>query len=472
MSKQRNTSKASPNRAQGHGRKKKKQPEKMESQLPVLRPDAAGIDIGTDELWVSVPEDRDQRPVRVFATFTNAVKAMITWLQQCRIQTVAMESTGVLWIPVYQMIEEAGIEVCLVNARHYQNVPGKRTDVQDCQWLRFLHSVGLLKSSFRPEQAVCAIRTLVRQREQLVQMRSQHIQHMHKALDQMNLKLQYVISDIVGASGQRIVRSILDGERNVELLAKLRDRKIQASEEQIRESLVGDYREEHLFTLRQSFELWEEYNRRVDAVEVEIEKYTARLETKLELKGMERAAGGPKRGRKCKPQTRHLATMRDLCRQKYGVDICRITGMKRGGVAEVLIAEVGTDLSQFSSASAFAAWLGVCPNHEISGGKILSRKTKKIKQSAAVAFRMAAQSLERGDEYLNRWYRTMKGRLGAPKAITAAAHKLARIFYYMVTRQVEFDEGVFAQHEQRMRDRAKKNLEKRAAQMGYKLVAA
>lgn len=438
----------------------------------MLRPDAAGIDVGAEELWVAVPEDRDERPVRCFATFTNSVKVMIVWLQQCGIQTVAMESTGVLWIPVYQMLEAAGIEVCLVNARHYQNVAGKRTDVQDCQWLQFLHSVGLLRASFRPEQAVCAVRVLVRQREQLVQMRSQHVQHMHKSLDQMNLKLHYVISDVVGASGQRIVRSILAGERNPEVLAKLRERTIQATEEEIRESLVGDYREELLFALGQSFAMWEEYNRRVNDVEVEIEKYTAKLETKVELTVVAKLGKKRGKGRRCKPQTRHLANMRDLCHQKFGVDVCQITGMKRGGIAEVLIAELGPDLSAFRSASAFAAWLGLCPNHEISGGKILSRKTKKIKQPVAVAFRLAGQSLERGNHYLNRWYRSMKGRMGAPKAITAAAHRLARIFYYMVTRQVEFDEGVFAKNEKRMEERMRRNLEKRAAQLGFKLVAA
>jgi len=470
MSKPPSSNKPSQKRERGHGRKRNKRQGEAVAHLPVLRPDAGGIDIGAEELWVSVPEDRDEEPVRRFPSFTSGVKAMVEWLQQCRIRTVALESTGVLWITVFQMLVDAGLEVCLVNARHYQNVPGKRTDVEDCQWLRFLHSVGLLRASFRPEQAVCAVRTLVRQREQLVQMRSQHIQHMQKALDQMNLKLHYVLSDIVGASGQNIVQAILRGERDAGKLAELRDRRVKATKEQICESLVGDYRGEHLFTLRQSFELYQEYSRRMEDVDAEIETYAAKLETKLELSGAPQTER--KKARKCKPERRHLAQMRVLCRQKFGVDVCRIPGMQRGGIAEILLAETGPDLSAFGSASAFGAWQGLAPNHEISGGKILSRKTRKMKHPVAGAFRLAAQSLQHSESYLGRHYRSLKGRLGAPKAITAAAHKLARIFWYLVTHQVEYDESVFAKHEQHNRERMRKHLEKQAAQLGLKLVAA
>ena len=470
MSKQPKQKQAFQTRERGHGQKKSKHQKGSFANLPVLRPDAAGIDVGTEELWVSVPEDRDEQPVRCFPSFTNGVKAMVEWLKQCRIQTVALESTGVLWITIFQMLEDAGFEVCLVNARHYQNVPGKRTDVQDCQWLRFLHSVGLLRPSFRPEQAVCAVRTLVRHREQLVQMRSQHIQHMHKALDQMNLKLHYVISDIVGASGQKIVRAILAGERDTAKLAELRDRNIKATVEQIRESLVGDFREEHLFTLRQSLDLFDEYSHRIDVVETEIEKYTAKLETKMKLEG--EPGRKPSKARKCTAKCSHLAHMRELCREKFGVDVCRIPGMQRGGIAETLLAEVGPDLAAFDSSGAFGAWPGLAPNHQISGGKILSRRTKKMKHPVANAFRMAAQSLEHSQSYLGRYYRSLKGRVGPPKAITATAHKIARIFWAMVKRQKEYDEKAFDKYEQQNRERSRKRLERQAAQMGLKLVPA
>jgi len=224
-------------------------------KLPVQRPNAAGIDMGSEELWVAVPADREEEPVRCFSSFTEGLPALTDWLKECGMETVALESTGVLWIPIFQLLAAEGFQVCLVNARHYQNVPGKRTDIGDCQWLQFLHSVGLLRGWFRPEQAVCAVRSLIRHREQLVEMRSQHLQHMHKALDQMNLKLHYVLNDITGASGQRMVQAILKGERDAAVLGEMRDRKVQATAKQIQDSLVGDYREEHLFRLGQSFDL-------------------------------------------------------------------------------------------------------------------------------------------------------------------------------------------------------------------------
>lgn len=445
-------------------------------QLPVLRPDAAGIDIGTEELWVAVPEDRDPEPVQCFSSFTTGIALLADWLKQCRIRTVAMESTGVLWIPLFQMLVDRGLEVCVVNARHYQNVPGKRTDVEDCRWLQFLHSVGLLRGSFRPEQAVCALRTLVRHREQLVQMRSQHIQHMQKALDEMNLKLHYVISDIVGVSGQRIVSAILGGERNAEKLAELCDGRIQATAAQVLESLKGDYRAENLFTLQQSYDLYREYSRKMEQVDEEIERYTARLESKVELNG-EPATEEKKQQRKRQPgrdsaEKLHLERMRWRCREKFGVDVCAIPGMRRGRTVEKLLAEVGTNLKKFSSASAFAAWLGLAPNHQITGGKVVSRSTKKIKHPAALAFRLAAEALAHDQTYLGRWYRSMKGRLGAPQANTAAAHKLARIFYAMVENQTEYDETRFAKEQARQETRRIRRLEQEANRMGYKLVAA
>lgn len=454
----------------GHGWKEKaKRQTGTVQNLPVLRPNAAGIDIGSEELWVAVPADRDAEPVRCFSSFTNGLRALAAWLKHCGIETVALESTGVLWIPVFQLLAEEGFEVCLVNARHYQNVPGKRTDIGDCQWLQFLHSVGLMRASFRPQQAVCAVRSLIRHREQLVEMRSQHIQHMHKALDQMNLKLHYMLNDIKGASGQRMVRAILDGERDTTVLAEMRDRKVQATAEQIQESLVGDYREEHLFTLRQSFDFYQEYSRKIEAVDAEIEKYTAKLKGKVDWK---EAAGKLRKVKKTSAERRHLATMKEQCRRVFGVDITRIPGFCRGGHAQKLVGEVGPNLGAFWSAEAFASWLGLCPNHEISGGKVLSRTTKKVKHPAATVFRMAAQSLQKSQTHLGRLYRSLRAKLGPPKAITAMAHKLARIFYHMVTRQEEYNERVFQKQEEMGLQRMQKRLAIQAAQLGLRLVAA
>jgi len=251
--------------------RKRKQNQKTNSAvLPVVRPDAAGIDIGATETFVAVPADRAAENIRSFPTFTQDIYALAEWLRQCGIKTVALESTGVYWIPLFQILEERGFEVCLVNARHVKNVPGRRTDVSDCQWLQFLHSVGLLKASYRPEQEVCAVSSLLRHRESLVQMAATHINHMQKALDQMNLQLHHVISDLVGQTGLAIMDAILAGERDPLRLAKLRHDRIKASEEVIAKSLVGDYRHEHLFTLRQSLAAYRSYQNLIDDCDREI----------------------------------------------------------------------------------------------------------------------------------------------------------------------------------------------------------
>ena len=259
--------------ARKHNYKKKSAVKTGNAVLPVMRPDAAGIDIGATEIFVAVPTDRAAQNVRSFPTFTQDLYALAEWLKQCDIQTVAMESTGVYWIPLFQILEASGFEVCLVNARHVKNVPGRRTDVSDCQWLQFLHSVGLLRASYRPEQEVCAVRSLLRHRESLVQMAATHVNHMQKALDQMNLQLHHVISDIVGQTGLAIVDAILAGQRDPFMLAKLRNDRIKASEEVIAKSLVGDYRHEHLFTLRQSLAAYRSYQKLIEDCDREIRQH-------------------------------------------------------------------------------------------------------------------------------------------------------------------------------------------------------
>jgi transposase len=446
-------------------RKRKKDGKKTNNAvLPVMRPDAAGIDIGATEIFVAVPADRAAENVRSFPTFTQDLYAAAEWLRQCGVKTVAMESTGVYWIPLFQILEERDFEVCLVNARHVKNVPGRRTDVSDCQWLQFLHSVGLLRASYRPEQEICAIRSLLRHRESLVQMAATHVNHMQKALDQMNLQLHHVISDIVGQTGLAIVDAILEGERDPSALAKLRNERIKASEEVIAKSLVGDYRAEHLFTLRQSLAAYRSYRKMIDDCDREIRRY---LE---EFKPPEPPLASE--GDNSKPSMKSPspeAVLRSELHRVIGIDLTKIPGI-RTGIAQTLFGEIGPDFTKFRSASAFASWMGLCPDNDISGGKVLWVGTRKVKCRAALALRMAAQSLHHSKSALGDFYRRMRAKLGAPKAITATAHKLARIIFHLVTTSQEFDDSKFAANQLRYQKRQEAKLRAKAKSMGFELI--
>jgi transposase len=446
-------------------RKRKKDGKKTNNAvLPVMRPDAAGIDIGATEIFVAVPADRAAENVRSFPTFTQDLYAAAEWLRQCGVKTVAMESTGVYWIPLFQILEERDFEVCLVNARHVKNVPGRRTDVSDCQWLQFLHSVGLLRASYRPEQEICAIRSLLRHRESLVQMAATHVNHMQKALDQMNLQLHHVISDIVGQTGLAIVDAILEGERDPYALAKLRNERIKASEEVIAKSLVGDYRAEHLFTLRQSLAAYRSYRKMVDDCDREIRRY---LE---EFKPPEPPPAPEDDNSKPSMKSPSLeAVLRSELHRVIGIDLTKIPGI-RTGIAQTLFGEIGPDFTKFRSASAFASWMGLCPDNDISGGKVLWVGTRKVKCRAALALRMAAQSLHHSKSALGDFYRRMRAKLGAPKAITATAHKLARIIFHLVTTSQEFDDSKFASNQLRYQKRQEAKLRAKAKSMGFELI--
>jgi transposase len=446
---------------------RRRTPQTLSPSTPgILQPNAAGVDVGATEIYIAVPADRDSRPVRCFRTFTADLNAAAEWLRQCRIESVAMESTGVYWIPFFQILEAAGFEVFLVNARHVKNVPGRKTDVADCQWLQYLHSAGLLRGSFRPPQAVCTVRSILRHREGLVQIASTHVQHMQKALDQMNLQLHHVISDITGLTGTAIIEAILKGERDPAILAKMRDRRIKASEETIAAALVGDYRPEHLFTLRQSLAAYRHCQQLVAACDVEIEQYLTAFDSKSNIAQL------PLR----KPKDRHRPRRNELkfdlrghLYRIFGVDLTEVPGLNALTV-HVLFSEIGPDLSRFANASAFASWLGLCPDNRISGGKILSVRTRVVKNRVAMALRMAAQSLHRSQSYLGNYYRRMRTRLGTPKAITAAAHKLARIVYHLLTSRQSYDESTFAQCEIRHRIHLEANLRRRARDLGFDLV--
>ena len=359
--------------------------------LSCIEPHAAGIDVGATEIFVAVPQDRDPSPVRSFETFTEDLHRLKSWLQQCGITTVAMESTGVYWIPLFQILEKASMEVCLVNAQHVKHVPGRKSDVIDCQWLQYLHSVGLLRASFRPEERICAIRSLLRHRDSLVQMAAAHVQHMQKALTQMNLQLHHVLSDITGQSGLAILDAILGGERNPAVLAQLRHARVQASAEIIPKSLVGDYQREHLFTLRQSLQAYRYYQSLIPACDQEIEEQLQNLDSRTPPD----ASPLPPEHYPHRPRKNEFRfDMRNELYRIYGTDLTAIPSIN-ALTGYTVLAEVGTDWSQFRNGDAFASWTCLCPQNKKSGGKILSAHTRRSANRVNRALRLAAQTLER-----------------------------------------------------------------------------
>ena len=431
-----------------------------------IRPDAAGIDIGARLIHVAVAAERDATPVREFQTFTQDLYALADWLRACDIHTVAMESTGVYWIPLFQILEERGFEVCLVNARHVKHVPGRKTDFADCQWLQYLHSVGLLTASFRPAQHICGLRSLLRHRESLIQAAAAHVQRMQKALDQMNLQLHHVISDLTGMTGLAIVDAILAGERDAAKLAALRNWRVHASEETIRKALVGDYRPEHVFTLRQSLGAYRYYQQLVAECDIEIERHLTAMPDAHP--GVSVVPSAPVARRKPRGNQPHF-DLRAHLHRLFGVDLTTIPGIDVL-TAHTLLTEVGPDLSKFPTPSAFASWLGLCPDNRISGGKVLSVKTRRVKNRAALALRMSAQAVQSSRTALGGYYRRMRAKLGGPKAITATAHKLARVVYHLIATGHGYEESVFLRHEAIHRDRMQKRLQAQAAGLGLTLV--
>ena len=450
-------------------KKRKLKASKGASELPILKPNAAGVDIGATEIFVAVLPDRDSEPVRSFPTFTQDLHRLADWLKACGVETVAMESTGVYWIPLFQILEARGFEVCLVNARYFQLVPGRRTDVSDCQWLRYLHSVGLLRPSFRPADQVCVLRSLARPRDSLIQTAATHVLRMQKALDQMNLQIHHVISDIAGLTGLRIVDAILAGERSPKKLAELRDGRIKATEETILKSLVGDYRREHLFTLRQSLAAYRNYQKLIAECDREIEQQLKAFDARIDCQT--KPLSPPKVRRHKLFGNEPSFDLRQHLYRIFGVDLTEIPGISIL-TAHTLLAEGGPDLSRFRSASAFASWLGLCPDNDISGGKKLSVKTRPVNNRAAWALRMAANALRNSRSWLGNYYRRMKAKLGAPKAITAAAHKLARIVYHLLSTHQAYDESIFTRREEQTRKRTEAVLRIQAKALGFQLLPA
>jgi len=449
--------------------KVQKKKHKKVKMLRSIQPDAAGIDVGATEIYVAVPEDRATEPVRCFGTFTEDLHDAAKWLKSCSIKSVAMESTGVYWIPVFQILEAYGLQVLLVNARHVKNVPGRKTDVQDCQWLQYLHSVGLLNGSYRPSQDVCAIRSLLRHRDNMVKISSTHVLHVHKSLTQMNLQIHNVIRDITGLTGLAIVDAILAGERNPKKLAALKHGRIQASDSIIIKSLQGNYLPEHLFTLKQALQSYRHYRKMISDCDIEIEQYLREFESRIDP---DQNPPPPQRIKKKKPTGNEPDfDLRSHLYRILGTDLTQIDGISVL-TAHVLFSEIGPNVTKFLSVNHFCSWLGLCPNNKISGGKILSSKTRPGSGRAAQALRLAAQALWKSQSYLGHYYRRMRARHGTPKAITATAHKLARVVYHLLKTGKTYDETVFADQEILHKLRLERNLRKQASFLGFQLVPA
>jgi len=438
------------------------------ANLPLINPNAAGIDIGADRHWVSVPVGRDSENVRSFACFTADLYTMADWLHQCGIETVAMESTGVYWIAVFQILESRGFEVKLGNAHYVKTVPGRKTDVLDCQWLQQLHTYGLLAGSFRPEEQICVLRSYIRQRDNLIKSACVHVQRMQKALTEMNLQLHRVISDITGTTGMAIIHAIIAGERNPQKLAAFKDGRIKASCGEIAGALTGDYRPELVFILQQELQLYEFYQAQIAATDAQIEQCLGSFADKVDVTSKPLAK--PKRRGKKQPGNAPQFDLRTHLYRISGVDFTQIDGFGALTVL-TLLSEVGLDPSRFPTVKHFTSWLGLCPGSRITGGKIKSSKTRPVANRAANAFRMAAQTLCRSHSALGAFYRRMQARMGAPKAITAAAHKLARIFYHLWTSGGAYTDPGIDAYERQYRDRTVKYLQKKARALGFDLVA-
>jgi transposase len=428
---------------------------------PLINPNAAGVDLGSREHWVAVPADRAQQNVRRFGTFTSDLEALADWLKECRITSVAMEATGVYWIPLFQLLERRGFAVLLVNARQIKNVSGRKSDVLDCQWIQRLHTYGLLGGSFRPADPYCVVRSYLRYRDELVAARSTQTQHMQKALQQMNLQLHQVLSDVNGLSGLAIIAAILKGQRNPLQLAALADRRVKSTPTQIAKALIGDYRAEHLFQLQTAFDLYHTYEAKIATCDEELARELAKLPDRVDVKIKPLPA-----------RTGHKKMEEDLrlgLYLKLGVDLTAMEGMGPL-VALTILSEVGPDLSRFKTEKHFTSWLGLCPDNRISGGKVLSCRTRRVVNRLSDVLRLAATTLERSQTALGAYYRRMKAKLGAAEGITATAHKLARILYRLLTHGEAYVRQGMADYEKKYQARKLKSLQKVAESIGFELI--
>ena len=435
--------------------------------LDRLNPHVAGIDCGSAEHFVAVPPDRDPTPVRSFSTFTTDLLRLADWLIACRVTSVAMEATGVYWIPIYEILEARGIEVLLVNARHLKNVPGRKSDVSDCEWIRELHSVGLLRGSFRPTDAIVALRAYLRHRQTLIESAGTYIQRMQKALVQMNLQLPLVVSDITGVTGLRILRDIVAGQRDPHRLAEHRDHRCRASKTEIIAALTGHYRAEHLFVLQQNLELFDICQTQLEACDRVIDAHVRTLTVRLTPPPRRCPHRGSRRSR---ATTNHDSSIRAPLHQLTGgVDLTQIDGIAPY-TALKLISEIGTDMSRWPTEKHFTSWLTLAPKNKISGGRLLSSRTQPSANRAAAILRMTVMCLNRTQTALGAFYRRLAARIGKPQAITATARKLAILVYRALKGQLVYQDPGADAYDRQQRTRMLRHLRQRAATLGFELV--
>jgi transposase len=438
---------------------------KSKDGLPSIHRNAAGLDVGATFHVVAVPPDRDPLPVRSFQSFTGDLYALADWLKSVGITTIAMESTGVYWVPVFEILEERGFEVLLVNARDAKNVPGRKTDVNDAQWLQQLHEHGLLRGSFRPRDGIARLRALLRHRERVVEYAASHIQHMQKALMLMNVQLHHVVSDITGTTGMKIIRAILDGVRDPKVLAKHRDDRCKSSIETIRKALNGNYRVEHVFALRQALELYDFHRVKVDECDVEIEAALGELNNDRDVPATPLPAVRHARNRN-EPKFELRTALYTL----LGADLSQIHGFGAYTVLR-LVGECGDDMRKWPTVKNFTSWLSLAPGNKISGGRVLSSRTRKSANRAAVVLRMAAVNVGKTHTAIGAFYRRLAARSGKAKAVTATARKLAVLFYNALRFGMSYVDPGEDHYEEHYKQRVVHQLHRRAKQMGFTLVS-
>lgn len=427
----------------------------------IVFPNAAGIDIGASSHWAAVPRHATDDPVREFGAMTGDLNAMADWLLACGVDTVALESTGVYWIPVYEVLEQRGLKVWLVDARQMKYVPGRKSDVQDCQWLQKLMSLGFLRAAWRPDAEVCVVRAVARQREVLLTEQASWVQRMQKALVQMNIQLTEVLADVMGMTGQAIIRDIVAGQRDPKALARHRNGRVKACAEEITKALTGNWREEHLFVLGQALAMYDDIARHLGECDAKQQALLTDLgQCKVDL------GKAPRAGSKLR-QEFHA---RQILANWAGVDLTRINGLGLTAVMKIL-SELGPDLSRFKTVKHFCSWLGLCPGTKISGGKVLSAKTKRSANRVRQALKMAAMSLSHSNSALGAFYRRLCSRMDKPRANTAVAHKLARTVYFMLTRGAAFVDKGQQHYEEQQRQRSIAALKRRATALGFEITS-
>jgi len=508
-------------RATSSGKAKRISTGKHPARIRKINKHAGAVDVGAEEHYAAVPPEsvpKGQPAVRSFSAFTTGIDALVEWFKECGVTTVAMESTGIYWIPLFQKLEAAGIKVVLVNARYARNVPGRKTDVQDSQWLQELHSCGLLEGSFRPADDICRLRSLMRHRENIIESAAKEIQHMQKAFQQMNLHLHHVLSDINGVTGMRIIDAILSGQRDPKELVKLRERgtRYKSTQEQMEAALTGDYRPEHVFVLKQSVETYRFHQAQLDDCDNEIEAVVKDLVDKCDEKPVDSATprddedtngtdGSPSEVNEAssnedskmetgssQPEAQEAGQSNTDAKRKqprrkqakgnaptidfhdYLVEICGVdlTAISGIGIVTVLIliSEIGVDMSRWRNAKAFCSWLGLCPGNKISGGKVLDSRTRKVVSRPARALRMSVQSLANSDTCLGHFYRRKKAHLGPGKATTATARKLACVVYHMLKKKSAYQPMDPIEYARKIEKHRFSKLQKQATELGYQLV--